>query len=336
MRVFVDKVTITAQAGEGGNGCCSFRREKYVPLGGPDGGDGGDGGDIVLAADPHLNSLVDLKFQPIRRADRGRHGQGKKKHGRRGADCRIAVPCGTQVRDAATGELLFDLTDPGQEAIVARGGNGGRGNVHFATPTRRAPRECEPGGEGELRELVLELKLIADAGLVGYPNAGKSTLLRCLSQARPKVAPYPFTTRDPVIGVVEYEDFRRLTVADIPGLIEGAHRNVGLGHEFLRHIERTTCLVIVVDCAGVDGRDPVSDYRRLLEELELHDPDLVRRPRLVVGNKMDLPEAEQGLADLAAAIPETPVAVSAAQGHGIDGVRSALRQLVDGVPDPTG
>ena len=336
MRIFVDKVAVSARAGDGGSGCCSFRREKYVPRGGPDGGDGGDGGAVVLVVDPHLNSLVDLKFEPIRTAGRGGHGQGKKKHGRRGADCRVAVPCGTQARDAATGELIFDLTDPGQEAIVARGGKGGRGNVHFMSSTRRAPRDFEPGGDGEARELVLELKLIADAGLIGYPNAGKSTLIRCLSHARPKVAPYPFTTRDPVIGVVEYDDFRRLTVADIPGLIDGAHLNIGLGHEFLRHIERTTCLVIVVDCAAVDGRDPVTDYRRLLEELRFYDPDLARRPRMVVGNKLDLAEAGQGFADLAAAIPEIPIPVSAKDGRGIDRVRGELRRLVDRAGEPSG
>ncbi len=334
MRLFVDKVEIHAIAGDGGNGCASFRREKFVPYGGPDGGDGGDGGSVILAADPHLNSLVDLRFKPIRKAGRGGHGQGKKRHGSRGRDCRIAVPCGTQVRDPETGELLFDLTEPGQEAVIARGGRGGRGNVHFVTPARRAPRECEPGQPGEERRVLLELKLIADAGLVGYPNAGKSTLITRLSRAHPKVAAYPFTTRDPVIGVIEYDDYSTITVADIPGLVDGAHRNVGLGHDFLRHIERTKCLVFVIDCAGVDGRKPEEDYVHLLEELRLYNEALLDRPRLIVANKMDLPGAEEGMKRLAQVADRPPIPISALERRGIDVLRSALRELVDHAPEP--
>ena len=293
--MFVDKAKITVKAGDGGNGCCSFRREKFVPKGGPDGGDGGPGGDVVFEPTESEQSLIDFRYTRHFTADRGPHGKGKDLHGRRADDIVLKVPLGTVVIDADTGEVIADLDTPGKCFIAAKGGRGGRGNARFATSTNRAPRQCEEGGEGEERELILELKTIADIGLVGYPNAGKSTLLRSLSQARPKVAPYPFTTLHPVVGVVELADFGRLTVADIPGLIDGAHANVGLGHEFLKHIERTHVLLYVLDMAGVDGRTPYEDFRHLQSELELYMRGLSKRPALIAANKMDLPESAENL-----------------------------------------
>ena len=268
--MFVDRVKISVKGGRGGNGCVSFHREKFVPRGGPDGGNGGNGGSVVLKADANEQSLIDLSYNRHYDAPNGPNGKGKNMYGKNADNVVVKVPVGTVVFDEETGEFLGDLETAGMELVVAQGGRGGKGNAAFATSGNRAPRVCEEGTEGEEKLLLLELKTIADVGLVGYPNAGKSTLLRALSAARPKVAPYPFTTLHPMVGVVEYEDFSRLTVADIPGLIDGAHRNVGLGHHFLRHIERTHLLVYVLDMAGVDGRTPWDDFRHLQNELELY------------------------------------------------------------------
>lgn len=296
--MFVDKTRINVRAGDGGSGSCSFRREKFIPKGGPDGGDGGAGGNVVLEASTSESSLVSLVYKRSYRAKNGTNGAGKGLYGHKGDDIVLKVPVGTVVRDIDSNEVIADLDVNGAQAIVARGGRGGRGNIHFASSTNRAPRKFETGREGEERHLELELKMIADAGLVGYPNAGKSTLISKLSDARPKVAPYPFTTLHPVVGVVEYSDYKRLTLADIPGLIDGAHRNVGLGHAFLRHIERTSVLLYVLDMGGVDGRTPWDDLASLEEELELYLPGLSKRPSLIVANKMDLPDAENNLTEL--------------------------------------
>ncbi|NAZ29708.1 MAG: GTPase ObgE [Caldimicrobium sp.] len=285
MARFVDRVKIYVKAGDGGAGCISFRREKYVPRGGPDGGDGGDGGDVLLLADPQLLTLYDFYHQVHFRAENGRPGQGKKMKGRDGEDLILRVPVGTVVMDAETGEVLGDLTEPYQTLVVARGGKGGRGNAHFATPTRQAPRFAEPGKPGEERWLILELKLIADVGLVGLPNAGKSTLLSRISAARPKIADYPFTTLEPNLGVVKLPEGETFVVADLPGLIEGAHKGVGLGHEFLRHIERTRVLLFVL---SVDREDLYADYQTLRKELELYNPALLQKDYLIAINKIDL------------------------------------------------
>ena len=293
--MFVDKAKIMVKGGDGGNGCCSFRREKFVPKGGPDGGDGGDGGHVILRSVTGEQSLVTLVFNRHFKAATGPHGKGKTLHGRKGDDVYINIPVGTIITDVETGELIVDMNEADMEFIVAYGGKGGKGNPRFATSTNRAPMECEMGYPGDERDIFLELKTIADIGLVGFPNAGKSTLLRALSNARPKVAPYPFTTLHPVVGVIDYHDFSRVSVADIPGLIDGAHENIGLGHEFLRHIERTTILAYVLDMAGVDGRNPWEDFHNLRNELELYMKGLSTRPAIVLANKMDLPESAENL-----------------------------------------
>ncbi|MDD4817574.1 MAG: GTPase ObgE [Victivallaceae bacterium] len=307
--MFVDKVKISVKAGDGGNGCCSFRREKFIPKGGPDGGDGGDGGNIIIQATTSEQSLIDLLYNRHYTAQRGPNGRGKDLHGRKADDITIKVPVGTIITDSDSGEPVADLNEDGATACVARGGRGGRGNARFATSTNRAPRQCEAGGDGEERLLSLELKTIADIGLVGYPNAGKSTLLRAVSQARPKVAPYPFTTLQPVVGVVDLPDYGRLTVADIPGLIDGAHANVGLGHAFLKHIERTYVLLFVLDAAGTDGRNPVEDLRHLRSELELYMRGLSKRPAIIVANKCDLPESAGNIAELREALKSEPIEI---------------------------
>lgn len=293
--MFVDKAVITVKAGDGGNGCCSFHREKFIPKGGPDGGDGGGGGNVILEATNSEQSLAALVYNRHYQAKNGPGGKGSNMHGRKAEDIVLKVPVGTIVTDAVTGEFIADMENEGKSIVVAQGGRGGRGNPRFATAFNRAPRDWEPGEAGESRELRLELKTIADVGLVGYPNAGKSTLLRAVSAARPKVAPYPFTTLHPVVGVIEYPDFSRITMADIPGLIDGAHDNVGLGHAFLKHIERTQILAYVLDMAGVDGRTPWDDLRHLRSELELYMKGLSTRPALIVANKMDLPGAAENL-----------------------------------------
>jgi GTPase len=293
--MFVDRVKIFAKAGDGGRGCVSFRREKYVPHGGPDGGNGGDGGNVVLRVDKDTNQLSDLLYQSRLIAKNGEHGRGKKQHGKSSPDFIQKVPPGTVVRRLPEGELVADLVNIGEECVLCKGGRGGRGNYTFKSSTHQAPREFGPGAPGEEGEYELEMKTVADIGIVGYPNAGKSTLISKISKAHPKVASYPFTTLTPIIGTIEYEDFRTLRIADIPGLVEGAHQNVGLGHGFLRHIERCRTLIILLDMAGIDGRDPREDYVQLLKELELHNPEIMEKPRIVVANKMDCPESAENL-----------------------------------------
>jgi len=323
--MFVDRVKIKVRGGHGGKGCCSFLREKYVPLGGPNGGDGGHGGSVIFRAASGQQSLVDLYYMPHYEAKNGVHGKGKDMHGHRGADRVIEVPVGTLIRDIATGELLGDLCVVGQECVAAKGGKGGFGNTRFITSTNRGPRTTTPGEAGEEKELALELKTVADVGLVGYPNAGKSTLICAVSDAHPKVAAYPFTTLHPVVGVVEFPDFTRLTIADIPGLIDGAHLNVGLGHEFLRHIERCRILVYVLDTAGVDQREPWDDLEALQRELELHQEGLSRRAVLVLANKMDLPEAAEKLEQLRARTPLPILPVSAREQEHLDAFLAEIR-----------
>lgn len=321
--MFVDYVEVFCKGGDGGNGCVSFRREKYVPRGGPDGGDGGKGGDVVLVADPHLITLYDLRLKPHLRAERGRHGQGNCRHGRSGEDLVVRVPLGTVVREGE--KILADLSRPGQRFVVAKGGRGGRGNARFASPTNRAPRRFEEGQPGQERTVALELKLIADIGLVGLPNAGKSTLLRRLTAATPEVAPYPFTTRQPYLGVLERSLDERLTIADIPGLIEGAHKGSGLGDRFLRHIERTKVLVHIVAVKMDDGdlNRLWDDYRIVRGEIAAYSQVLARRPELVVINKIDL-LADRARCERIAAIFRAhgiePVLISAREGEGLDGL----------------
>jgi GTP-binding protein len=285
--MFIDRVKIRVKAGDGGNGVTAFRREKFVPRGGPSGGDGGKGGDIWLESDDSLNTLLHLRYNPEHHAERGRHGEGSNRHGKDGADVIVKVPVGTQVFDAASGDLLHDFTDVSQRFLAAKGGKGGWGNSHFATPTRQAPKYHYSGRPGEERELQLELKLIADVGLVGFPNAGKSTLISVISAAKPKIADYPFTTLEPNLGVVDLGDFRTFVVADIPGLIEGASEGTGLGDRFLRHVERTKLLLHLVDVSSLSGRDPVEDYEIINRELAAYNEDLAKRPQIVIATKID-------------------------------------------------
>ena len=340
--MFVDRVKVFAQAGNGGRGCVSFRREKFVPKGGPDGGDGGRGGNVMLRADRHVDNLANLYYEPLIKAKNGAHGKGKKMSGRAGADKIVNVPVGTVVwqaeeerprpnieRPTSNSEQsaipVTDLARDEQEFVLCRGGAGGKGNVHFKSSRNRAPRQYTDGKEGDQGHFWLELRTIADAGFVGYPNAGKSTLLRKLSAARPKVAAYPFTTLHPIVGVIEFPGYRRATVADIPGLIEGAHRGLGLGHEFLRHITRCRLLVFVVDVAGSEGRNPVDDLQSLRQEIDLYDPMLSSRAWLVVANKMDLPNAKENLKALQKRFPKLQILpTSAAKGDGIDSLKQAL------------
>ncbi|MHB1041384.1 MAG: GTPase ObgE [Eubacteriales bacterium] len=332
--MFYDKAKIYVKGGDGGNGCMAMRREKYVPLGGPWGGNGGGGGDVILRAEEGLRTLVDFRYKRHYKAERGRHGEGKNMHGASGEDLVIRVPSGTVVRDDTTGELIADLVEDGQEAVVARGGRGGRGNASFATAFNKAPKFAEKGEPGEECWLSLELKLLADVGLVGFPNAGKSTLISSLSAARPKIADYPFTTLTPVLGVVRVDEGESFVMADIPGLIEGAHDGAGLGHEFLRHVERTRVLVFVLDTAGSEGRDPVEDFRITGRELVLYNPSLGARPKLIAANKMDLPGAAENLerlkAELAGSYEIFPV--SAATGEGLPALVYQLAGLLSGLP----
>jgi len=352
---FIDQVRVNAKAGDGGNGCCSFRREKFVPRGGPNGGDGGDGGNIILKADIHTDNLAALYYEPHIRAERGAHGQGKDKHGRRGKPNYVKVPVGTLVYrlpeefhsrvpdpeadpeeeivkptlDLRTMEPMADLSSPDAEFILCTGGRGGKGNTHFKSSTNRVPRQTTDGEEGESGWFALELRTIADAGLVGYPNAGKSTLLSKLSAAHPKVASYPFTTLNPIVGVMELDEYRRATIADIPGLIEGAHENRGLGHEFLRHIIRCKLLLFVLDTAGSEGRDPISDFQSLRTELKLYDAMLAERPFAVIANKMDLEGSKENLKRFKSKFRKAKVIpISADKSEGLEAIKALLDEFV--------
>jgi GTPase len=322
--VFKDRVKLYIRAGNGGNGCVSFRREKFIPRGGPDGGDGGHGGSVVLRCDDNEDSLLPLYYQPHQRARHAQQGMGSNCHGRNSDDCIVKVAPGTVITDAETDEFLGELLEPGEELMVAKGGKGGIGNVRFKSSTNQAPREFTEGTLGEEKVLWLELKLKADVGLVGYPNAGKSTLLSRLTHAHPKIAPYPFTTINPIIGTMEYPNFSRLRIADIPGLIEGAHEGVGLGHQFLRHIERSRFILFVLDMAGTDERNPTDDFLHLKDELRLHMEELSCTPYLVVANKMDSPDAEKNLKEFKERTTEMIYEISAELGEGLEPVKEHL------------
>jgi GTP-binding protein len=296
---FIDQVKIYVKAGHGGSGCVSFRREKYIAKGGPNGGDGGKGGHIIFKATRNINTLLDIKYQQHYRAEKGQHGMGKDMHGRNGKNLVLPVPLGTLIKDFDTGEALYDLTVEGQECIAAKGGQGGLGNAHFKSATRQTPRFSQPGEEGEEKNLLLELKLLADVGLVGLPNAGKSTLISSLSSARPKIADYPFTTLIPNLGVVAHGEYKSFVIADIPGLIEGAHAGTGLGFQFLRHVERTTILLHLVDISEMAEGDPADNFKKINRELELFSPELMKKPIAVAGTKLDIKGNGQKLDTLA-------------------------------------
>lgn len=331
--MFIDRVTIFVKGGDGGRGCCSFRREKYVPKGGPDGGDGGDGGNIIIRAVAGADSLADIVNRKHVRAPSGSPGSGSQKTGRTAKDIVIAVPPGTIIVDRDRRNILRDLTEAGQEVIVGKGGRGGRGNKYFATATNRTPRECEPGEPGEERWLTLELKVIADAGLIGLPNAGKSTLLSRLSQAHPEIADYPFTTKHPNLGVVHSGGERVFVVADLPGLIEGAHSGTGLGHEFLRHVERTRVLVHLVEPLPLDGSDPVENYRMVRRELELYRQALALKPEVVVVSKSELTNSDEIRARLQQELGCEVLAISAVTGQGLAQLVGRVAEQLQAVPE---
>lgn len=325
--MFVDEKIVTLKAGNGGDGCMSFRREKYIPKGGPDGGDGGKGGDIILECDTNLSDLTPYHYEPIRKAGNARAGEGARKNGKNGDDCILKMPAGTIVIDPETGRAVCELKVQGQQITLLKGGKGGLGNNHFKSATNQAPRQTTEGERTEPKDFKLVLKTIADIGLVGYPNAGKSSLMRQFTNAEPKAAPYPFTTKIPNVGIIEYQEhYDRLTLADIPGLIKGASENRGLGHRFLRHIERCTLLVLIIDMAGVDGRDPKEDYESLLEELGLYNPDLLKKKRLVVANKIDLPEAVENLVEFKKHFSVSIAPISCLNKVGLDALKHELYQ----------
>lgn len=328
--MFVDRVDIYCKAGDGGDGCASFRREAHVPRGGPNGGDGGKGGDVVVLADENVNSLANIIGHKHWNAQRGGHGQGSLKTGRNGEDIVIMVPPGTLVLDTKRGHLLRDMKESGDRVVVAKGGKGGRGNRHFATATHQTPREFEKGGLGEQRDISLELKLIADVGLVGKPNAGKSTLLSRLSKAHPEIADYPFTTKYPNLGLVRVGFDHQFVMADIPGLIEGAHAGIGLGHEFLRHVERTRVLVHLVEPAPMDQTDPIENYRQIREEMRLYDATLMDRPEIVVVTKCELPDAEAVTELLSEELGQPVLQISSATGESLD---QLVRKIVNTLQD---
>ena len=347
-RTFIDQVDVVVRSGKGGDGSASFRREALVAFGGPDGGDGGRGGDVVLRGSTHVNSLISLYFDPKLYAEDGVPGSGKRCFGRRGKDLVVDVPCGTLATDADTGLVVADIVSPGQRVIVAKGGVGGYGNVHFKSAVNQAPTEHTPGGPAEERRLHLELKTIADAGLLGFPNAGKSSILTALSSATPKIASYPFTTLNPIVGTIEYEDFAQIRMADVPGIIEGASQGVGLGLAVLKHLERARVLVYMIDMAGTDNRKPWDDYRVLADEIAAFNAELPERPFLVVANKMDQAAARKNLKRFVKETGITPIALSCAPtlkdlreyadlkdypGEvGLDAFKSALRKLVNPKP----
>lgn len=326
--MFVDEAKIYVRSGDGGNGIVAFRREKYVPHGGPAGGDGGRGGDVVFEVDSHLSTLMDFKYKRHYKAQRGEHGQGKNMHGANAPPLIIKVPPGTVIKDASTGQVLADLTLPGQRFVAAKGGRGGRGNSRFATAVNRAPAFAEKGEPGEEKWLILELKLLADAGLIGFPNAGKSTLISKVSAAKPKIADYPFTTLVPNLGVVSLGPGESFVIADVPGLIQGAHQGMGLGLEFLRHVERTKVLVFVLDCSGMNGRNPWDDYQVLIQELSLYRSELLARPRVIAANKIDVPGSGEVVAALRREIKEEIFPVSALTGEGLPSLVRRVYELI--------
>lgn len=330
--MFIDEAKIYLKAGHGGNGCTSFLREKYRPHGGPDGGDGGSGGSIIIRADAGLRTLIDFHRHRHFKTGSAEHGRGADRQGQNGADLVLRVPPGTLVKDSITGEVLADLVEPEQEVVVARGGMGGRGNARFVSPQRQAPHFAEKGEPGEERTVILELNLLADVGIIGFPNVGKSTLISRISAARPKIADYPFTTLVPNLGVVRLPDGRDFVVADIPGLIEGAHQGKGLGHGFLKHVSRTALLLHLVDLASLEGRDPVKDYETVNNELKQYDPKLAGRSQIVVGNKLDLPRAKENLKSMRTYFSRKKknfLAISAVTGEGIDGLLYQLAEKLD-------
>jgi GTP-binding protein len=328
---FIDEAKIYVRSGRGGNGCVSFRREKFVPRGGPNGGDGGNGGDVVLKAAANKNSLLDFRYKQHYRARNGQHGRGKNQHGKTAPSLRIPVPMGTVVKNYETDEIIGDLILDGQEIVVAKGGRGGRGNSHFKTSVNRAPKYAEQGEEWEEKTIKLELKLLADVSVIGFPNAGKSSLITKISAARPKVADYPFTTLIPNLGVVSYDEGKTFVVADVPGLIKGAHTGAGLGITFLKHIERTKIIIHLIDISPLTKRDPVGDYKILNNELEAYSPELKKKPQIVALNKIDLTEAKEQLAEMKKRFKKIGVKVfpiSAVTGEGINElIKQAARQL---------
>lgn len=332
--MFVDQVSVFVKAGDGGNGLVAYRREKYVPKGGPAGGDGGNGADIVFKVDEGLNTLMDFRYNRHYKGKRGENGMSKNKHGKNAEPYIISVPPGTTVIDEETDETIADLTEHGQEAIIAKGGRGGRGNTRFATPRNPAPDMAENGEPGMERKIKVELKLIADVGLVGFPSVGKSTFLSVVSAAKPKIADYHFTTLSPNLGVVETSDQRSFVMADLPGLIEGAHEGVGLGHQFLRHVERTRLIVHVLDMAGTEGRDPYEDFLKINQELKEYDTKLIARPQIIAANKMDMPDAKKHLKEFTARLKEdVPVyEISALTKEGLRDILFAIADVLDTIP----
>lgn len=337
---FVDEVQIKAISGHGGAGCVSFRREKYIPRGGPNGGDGGKGGDVIITAHARLNTLLDLRYNKVNAAKKGEPGGGRDCHGKNAEDLRVAVPVGTVIKDAETGVQLIDLIEDGQTFVAAKGGRGGKGNAHFVSSTRRSPRFAQPGEEGEEIELRLELKLLADVGIIGFPNAGKSTLISKISEAKPKIADYPFTTLTPNLGVVRYKEFGSFVVADIPGLVEGAHKGIGLGIRFLKHIERTSLFIHVIDLSGLTDRDPLKDFDIINSELTEFNPALANNPQIVALNKVDLLGDRTGVDEIKEVLLKKGYKVfpiSAATGEGlplfIDAVAELFFRKRDGLAD---
>ena len=323
--MFIDKAKIHIKGGKGGNGIVAWRREKFEPAGGPFGGDGGNGGSIILKADEGIRTLMDFRYKRNYLGENGEDGRTKKQFGKAGEDIIIRVPVGTIVKDEPTGKVIVDLKEKDQEFVIAKGGKGGRGNARFTTPTRQAPAFAEPGTRGQERDITLELKLLADVGLIGYPNVGKSTFLSIVSAAKPKIANYHFTTLQPNLGVVRVGDEKSFVMADIPGLIEGASAGIGLGHEFLRHVERTRVLVHIIDVSGIEGRDPVEDYYTIMEELIEYNPKLKDKPQIIVGNKMDLPGAEEGLQKLREEFKDQKIySLSAATSEGVQELKYAI------------
>ena len=329
-KTFIDQVEVIVRSGKGGNGAMSMRREALVEFGGPDGGDGGRGGDVVFVASEHVNSLLSLYYDPKCFAQDGEDGKRQKMYGKRGKDLVVPVPQGTEVYDADSGLLIADITEPGQRVVVAKGGAGGFGNVHFKSSVNQAPTEHTPGGPAEERRLKLELKTIADAGLLGFPNAGKSSLLSAVSAATPKIASYPFTTLNPIVGTIVYDDYAKIRLADVPGIIEGAAKGVGLGLDFLRHLERAHVLVYVIDMAGTDGREPWTDYEVLKREIEEYSAELSERPAIVVANKMDVPVSRENLERFVKETGVTPIESTCADGpgEGLAAFKAALRDIV--------